>query len=74
MGLHGVLVRPRFLPDSSASKAGIETLGAGDSDDIEVPGGRVLSLGLCDARLLRGLRGVDGGCNRSALGLGASTT
>lgn len=56
-----MLVRPRLLPASSVSKAGMETLGAVDSNGKVVPGGRVFSLGLWDARRLRGLGGEDGG-------------
>lgn len=68
-GVHGVLVRPRFLLESSVSKAGMETLGVVGS---AVPGGSVFSFGLCEARRLRWLGGDDGGGRRSALGLGAS--
>jgi hypothetical protein len=58
------LVLPRFLPLSSLSSAGIETLVV-DSDGTGgvglVPGGRVSSFGLCDARRLRGLGDGPGG-------------
>jgi hypothetical protein len=68
------LVRPRFLPASSVSKAGIETLGVAESGagGKVTPGGRVFSLGLCDARRLRGFGGDDGGWRRLECGLGAS--
>lgn len=39
----------------------MDTLGAVDSDGKVVPGGRVFSFGLCDARRLRGLGGDIGG-------------
>jgi hypothetical protein len=71
-----VLVRPRFLPLSSASSDGIGTLGldsfgeasrgAGGGGRV-VPGGRVLSLGLCEALRFLGFEGEVGGGARDKL-------
>lgn len=65
-------MRFRFLPVSSVSSAEIDTLPAGDSAVAAVPGGSVFSLGLCEARRLRGFGGELGGCRKSELGLGAN--
>lgn len=53
-----MLVRPRFLPDSSPSKVGIDPGVPANSEGSAVPGGSVFSFGLCDARRLRGF-GVE---------------
>ena len=59
-----MFVRPRFLPLSSLSSAAIDTLVV-DSDGAGggrvVPGGKVSSFGLCEARRLRGLGDAAGG-------------
>lgn len=59
-GVHGVFVRPRFLPVSSLNNAGIERF-ALDSDGKVVPGGKVSSLGLRDRCRFRGFGDVTGG-------------
>jgi hypothetical protein len=71
-----VFVRPRFLPLSSARSDGIGTLelesigeairGAGGGGRV-VPGGRVLSFGLCEALRFRGFEDVVGGGARDRL-------
>jgi hypothetical protein len=60
-----VFVRPRFLPLSSLSNEGIDTLvvgsdGAGGGGKV-VPGGRVFSFGLCELRRLLRLGAPAGG-------------
>lgn len=52
--VHGVLVLPvRFLPLSSLSSELMETLELGSGRGRVVPGGRVSSLGLFEARRFR---------------------